>query len=207
MKKILIITCIAIIGFLPTTLKSQTKQYYSIDWSIGIPIGSSSDFISAVSPAGFNFGGQIYMTDNVALDFGVGWNNFYELKDRETYTKGGFAITAAQYRYISYIPFKAGGMYNFMPSSKIQPYAGLNIGFNYMTENVFIQENLIWTDQYGFIISPEIGAFLSFDEESSMGLHVSAAYTYNTNEFSFMKNYKGFQNITFNVGLTFMLGR
>ncbi len=204
MKKIILTTLLSVlfVGTIYAQSEGRAKQYYSFGWSISEQIGSSNDFISNVSPAGFTFSGQVYLTSQFAIGFNVSWNNYHQFFDRESYKiDDGLYATASQYRYAKVIPFQVGGYYNFMPDNMIQPYAGLNVGFAYSQQNIFISDYDFWDDDYGFRVSPEIGAFIYFGQNSNWGANIAVNYAYNTNSYTFLKEYKGIQAITGTIGL------
>lgn len=214
MKKIYLITIPALL--LSLGLKAQEKapagfspsSLYGLSWSISVPLGSFSTFISNVSPAGGNFTGRYFLKKGLAVGFEFGWNNYYEKHPRETYyDDDGLAITAIHYTYAFVIPWEAGVYYYFMPSATADPYVGLSLGGDYMEEHILVQEYDIYNTQWGFTMSPEVGVLIKFGRFSHWGATASARYWFNTNSFNFA-GYDPFsimQGLNFNLGLTYML--
>lgn len=184
----------------------SVRQYYSLSWAFAFPVGDLNSFISRPGLVGGAFDGQIYFTDNIAVGFNFGWNNYQQTVDRQSYqVKDGLAVTANSYRYVHAIPAKVGVYYNFIPDSYIQPYAGLGIGLNYMSENVVVQDFDFYNTSWGFLASPEVGLYI-FPTDQSWGFKVSCAYNFSTNSFNFaQRDYNLAQSLLATVGVTFEL--
>ncbi|MCX6281666.1 MAG: hypothetical protein NTU51_06875 [Bacteroidetes bacterium] len=202
--------------FLSLTIQAQEKSaegysptsLYTLSWTLSLPLGSFSNFINNVSPAGGNFAGRYFLKNGFAAGFEFGWNNFYKKYDRMTYYgDDGLAITGIHYTYAFIVPWKAGAYYYFLPPAIADPYVGLSFGGDYMEEHIMIQEYDIYNTQWGFTLSPEAGVLIKFGKYSHWGANVSAQYWFNTNSFDFSGNnkYSTMQGLNFNIGLTYLM--
>lgn len=203
----------------PVVYQSQgVRQYYTISWSIGFPLAGFNNagkpdysYISKTSLAGGMLSGQAFLCQNrLGLGAAVGWNNFYQTVKRQTYTipDRGMAITAASYNYMSSVPIKAIVTYAFLPNAGIlQPYFTLGLGANYMTQHIMIQDIDIWDDNWGFMVSPEIGTYIRFGKNAMWGANVAVGYNYATNHFNLAEHVKsnGINYLNLNIGLTLMI--
>lgn len=209
MKRIIYITLAALLLAVgaSATAQAQAKQYYSLNWNIALPMGEFGDFINNVSLRGGNFNVQVFLNDNVAVGGTFGWNHYYELKDRASYLLApGMAITAADYRYAYTMPVTANGYYHFMPDGMVQPYAGVGIGALYGSQHNVIQEADSWDEQWGFLVTPEVGVFVPFGKDVPFGAKASVAYMFTTNKFlSLGETYNSIQNLNFNIGFAWMI--
>ncbi len=205
MKKIIIIALFALLG-VSTTMQAQRKQYYDLGWDVAMPMGSFSDYVSNTSLRGGSFSGNIFLTDAFSFGFKFGYNSFsenvpsqtYYMKvDNNAYTK---AVTAASYNYLVSAPMVIGGYYHFVTDGQIEPYIGLGLGVNYITEETLVQDLSIYDDQWAFVLNPEIGLRYQF-ANSPFALKLKAGYNFNVNEYQpWDKKYSNLQ--TLNVGLS-----
>ncbi len=207
MKKIYSLLLIICLGI--GALSAQDKQYYTFGWQMTQPLGAFSDFANQFSLRGGYFDGKIFMTDNLSVGFGIAYDGYNEEKPRDTYyfNNSTGAITAAIYNYVVEVPFTVGGYYHFASSnSNIQPYAGLGIGLNYITEHTVLQDLDIYNDQWAFLVKPEVGVYIPFNAESPFGFNIKVAYNFNTNKFSTAaRDYNYMQSLNIGVGITYMI--
>lgn len=205
MKKITIIALLAILG-LSTSLQAQKRQYYSLGWDIGFPVGQFSDYISDPSLRGGYFSGNIFVTDAVSLGFKFGYNSYDQNQNRKTYQiQPGLAATAATYNYIVSAPILFGAYYHFNVGGVVEPYVGLGIGVNYIDEETYIQDMEIYDDQWSFLMSPEVGLRVPFGE-SPVALGVRLSYNANFNSYEALGiEYKNFQSLNLGVSLSYTI--
>ena len=85
------------------------------NYSVGFTAGSTKDFVSPVSGRGFNFDVRFNVRENISLGALVGWNYFYERKDRQAYSVTSNNVTAdvnvVQTRYLNMIPLIIIGLF------------------------------------------------------------------------------------------------
>ncbi len=204
MKKY-IVALIVTLSTLGTANAQPIEQYYTLGWNIGLPLASFSDYISTVSVNGGAVQGHFFVTDKLAAGVSFGWNTYYQELDRATYSPlPGVAITAVQLRYVNAMPLKASVNYFFSRKKTLEPYVGLGVGGVYMTEHAGIQDRDFWDTQWGFQVSPELGAFIRLG--NNFALNVAAMYNLSTNSFTFGNlEVTNVQRLTFNVGLTYKI--
>jgi hypothetical protein len=188
---------------------AQTNQFYSLEYSTGALVGSSSKFISNYSWRGGQFNAQIFLIDNMALGFKAGFNNFYSNVEPQVYDYGtGLRLFANTYRYIRKAPFQIGAVGHIIPNNMIKPYIGIYLGLCYASETVMIQDVQSRKENYGFILTPELGFYLQFGKDSPAGLKLSAAYNLATNHYKLgMTEFKDLQSVNVNLGLSYMVFR
>jgi len=186
---------------------AQTNQFYSLEYSTGTLLGASSKFIGSYSWRGGHFQGQIFLIDNVAFGFKLGFNNYYSNVEPKLYDFGnGTRLFANTYRYIRKAPFQIGAVGHILPNGMIKPYLGLYLGLCYATETVIIQDVQQRKENYGFILSPELGFYLQFGKNSPAGIKLSAAYNLATNKYTLgMTEFKDLQSLNINIGFTYMV--
>lgn len=205
MKKLLYVILL-LAAFTPSIKAEDVTQYYSLNWNIGVPIGSSTGFVGATSLTGGDLRGQIFLQEQIALGFRIGFDRFYENKPRASFTHDQMAITASCYNLISQTPVEVGAFYHFLPQEALfRPYVGVMIGATYMEQEKLIQDMRISTYNWGFIATPEVGVFVRFGDSSPIGLHIAAGYNFNTNTFNMIgQHYTDVQSFNFSIGLAYM---
>ncbi len=191
----------------PESSGYQPRSIYTLSWNISIPVGDFSRFISVTSPMGGSFTGRYFVFDNLTLGFEVGWNNYYEKFPRKTYYfDDGLAITASHYRYAYMVPFRFNTLYYFTPEKMISPYIGLAVGGNYMEQHVILQNWDIYDSEWGFLLTPELGALVKFGNYSRWGIDVKASYWFSTNSAEFgNEKFNLMQGINFNFGICYLV--
>ncbi len=208
MKKIfsfLLITCLTFGGL---SAQGYVKQYYTLGWQMTQPVGDFSDFANQYSLRGGYFDGKFFLKENISIGFNLSYDGFNEEKDRSTYSVGpGTVVTASVYNYVVEVPITFGGFYHFRKTTDmIQPYAGLGIGLNYITEHTIVQDWDIYDDQWAFIVKPEVGMYVPFGATSPFGFNVKVAYEINTNSLSTsQRDYDYLQAFNIGLGITCLI--
>lgn len=205
MKKILIIMLFAIFGLTTTNIQAQTKQYYNIGWEISMPIGSYSDFVSETSLRGGFFSGNIFLTDAFSIGFKFGYNSYHENVDRQTYQiNDELAVTAASYNYLVQAPIQVGGYYHFNLGT-VEPYIGLGIGGNFISQETLLQDMDDYDNIWVFRLNPEIGLRFPI-QNSPLAVLLKVGYDYNSGSYrSLGKEYNNFQNLNAGIALSWTI--
>ena len=193
----------------PPNTSAQTTQFYSLEYSTGTLFGASHNFVEQYSWRGGHFNGQIFLIDHVAVGFKLGFNNYYSDVAARVYDYGnGLRVFANTFRYIRKSPFQVGAVGHLFPNRLVKPYLGVYLGLCYASESVMFQDIQIRAENYGFIISPELGLFVQFGKNSPTGAKLSVAYNYATNNYKFgMVEFKDLQSLNVNIGLTYMVNQ
>jgi outer membrane protein W len=171
MKKAIIIITLAVIG--GTTLSAQ--NIWTVNYTVGIPLGEMKDYISEISWRGFSVNGNTYITDKVTIGGTMQWHAFYEKYPRNTYELQDGAITSTVWAKMYAMPLLLNAQYNFKPEGTIRPYVGLGLGPYYIQQETQVG---IFTDNrnnWRFGLAPEIGLYYPFGL-SDLALHVRVAY-------------------------------
>jgi len=151
---------------------SQMVDYYSsVNYSIGIPMGSTGDYISNPSFRGFSFEFGRFMTDDLSVGFLVSWQVFNESFEKQTYTFDNLMLTGKRYNYINAFPLMAAGRYHFLPGAVARPYAGAGMGayiINKTTDfGLYRDQNKNWH----FGLYPEVGVLVQMGQEAFFNLN------------------------------------
>ncbi|MEG0519467.1 MAG: hypothetical protein RR555_11500 [Bacteroidales bacterium] len=206
MKKIILIlaiglSCVSIVR--AQSYGNDMKQVYSINYQMSIPLGGSKDFVSKASFEGININWAYFLTKKLAVGLDLTYNNYHEKIGQQIYRPNDFtAVNAAQYRYTQVFPIKAQVKYFFTPDRFIKAYAGLGIGALSAGEHIIIQDIDAWNNDWGFLLSPEIGVLIPFGRDAIWGANVTAGYNWSSNSSTFGNiDINNRQAFYFNVGL------
>ena len=182
---------------------NSIKQIYTLNYQTNIPVGSSRDFVSKMSWEGINVNWAYFVTDNITVGLDLSYNNFHEKVGQKIYRpNANTAINAAQYRYTQTFPIKAQVKYFFSQDRYIKGYAGLGLGALSAGQHIVVQDLGEWHNNWGFLVSPEVGMLIPFGADSPFGANVAAGYNFSTNKSKFAGlDMKNRQSLYFNVGL------
>ena len=180
------------------------KQIYSLNYQMSVPVGGSRDFIPNMSFEGININWAYFVTDNISVGLDLSYNNYTHKVGQKIYRpNANTAINAAQYRYTQSIPIKVQAKYFMAPFGPgLQAYTGLGIGALSAGEHIIIQDIDVWDNNWGFLLSPEIGILIPFGADNFWGANITAGYNWSTNKSNIgdMK-FNNRQSFYFNVGL------
>lgn len=206
MKRILLIMaiCLSCAGMAGAqSYGNSVKQIYSLNWQVNVPVGSSRDFVSKTNFEGIDINWAYFVTDNLAVGLDLGYNNYHQKISQRVYRPNeNTAINAAQYRYTQTFPIKAQVKYFFTPNNFVKAYAGVGLGALCAGQHIVIQDFDAWDNNWGFLMSPEVGMLIPFGYDNNWGANISAGYNWSTNK-STLGNIKvdDRQSFYFNIGL------
>ncbi len=182
---------------------NDIKQIYSINYQMNVPLGSSKNFVSNASFEGVNINWAYFVTRGIAVGLDLSYNNYHEKIGQKIYRPNeNMAVNAAQFRYTQAFPIKAQVKYFFSQDRYIKGYAGLGLGALSAGQHIVVQDLGEWNNNWGFLVSPEVGMLIPFGADSPFGANISAGYNFSTNKSTFGNiDIKDRQSIYFNVGL------
>ena len=206
MKRILLIMaiCIGCAGIANAqSYGNDMKQVYSFNYQVNVPAGSSTNFISKMNFEGFNMNWAYFINTNIAFGLDIGYSNYHQKFGQKVYRpNANTAINAAQYRYTQVFPIKAQAKYFFTPNYPVKMYAGLGVGALSAGQHIIIQDFDAWNNNWGFLLSPEIGVLIPFGQENTWGANITAGYNWSTNKSSLGDiKIDNMQSFYMNIGL------
>jgi len=178
---------------------AQMVEYYSsVNYSMGISMGSTADYISKPSFRGFSFEFGRFVNDDLSVGFLVSWQVFNESFDRQTYElENNLLLNGKRYNYINAFPLMAAGRYYLMPGGAVRPYVGAGIGayiINKTTDfGLYRDQNKNWH----FGLYPEVGLTAQMGTETffNLGAKLNQAFKSGGDSHTW---------ITIQAGVTFM---
>jgi hypothetical protein len=195
---------IAIFSIFSASL-AQAQTYYNnlfgLSWEIGLPM-TNNNFLSKTSTAGGKVEYRHFINEKFSIGGFFNWRSYYEYFPTDTYEnpEKTQAITTDMYRYIYNLPFGVSGHYYFKGGKMVKPFAGLALGTQYSEQTIYY--NIFYTEEtnWGFLVRPELGAIIKFNDE--WGALVGASYAYSSNQ-AVKFGIRGLADLNFQIGLVF----
>jgi hypothetical protein len=156
-------------------------DFFTFAWDVNIPMGDK--FVDKISYAGAKMEYRKMIDQNFSLGFDLSWNSYYELVPSKTYHLNETTdITTDLYRYNYTLPMAVTANYYLNSSSIVKPYVGLGMGALYSTPKLYFNIYEIDEENWGFLVRPELGAIIKFDQAADIGILLAARYSMSTNE-------------------------
>jgi hypothetical protein len=175
-----------------------SNEMVAFSWNGNVPI--SNDFTSNTSLKGIKFDYRKMIKPDLSVGFEMSWNGFDQYRPTNTYHIRNGAITTDFYSYTYTVPMALNVHHYFHINDMVSPYAGLAIGATYSEQKLYYNIYASSYYNWGFLISPELGALVKFSRDSNVGIIVGIDYNYSTNKESAI-NVNGLQNFGFQVGI------
>lgn len=169
-----------------------------------MPLGDFKDLIDKTSYSGWTGNLMYGINNNISVGIGTGFQDYYRKYPRAVYKlSSGGDVSAVLTNSVQTIPILLIGHYNFLPSAKVQPYAGVGVGGVVIMYRQYLGEFDDSKDKIDFAVRPEAGVFIPFRKSpEAAGITINAVYNY-------MKfDYNGLDNVSnwgVGAGLKFML--
>ncbi len=164
-------------------VSAQTKT--NVFYSMGLPMGDTKDYINPASFRGATIEFEKLVNPNIGVGFLVGWNTFYEAKDRATQPlpSGSGEIRSNEYRYLNAIPLQATGKYYFADDDAVvRPFVGLAAGTYYMEQR---RDNGLFSDSdkgWTFSMAPKVGVLVPVNYRTSLAVSVDYSTSFKSSD-------------------------
>ena len=167
MKKIIFLTIFCSL-LITTKIYSQQEDYMSVKYAVSFGSGDMADFISPASWRGAVVEYRAAVKANLLVGVDLGWNVFYEKKEKDTYTLGTVSLSGVQYRYQNEVPILLSADYFISSDKPLKPYVGLGIGTIYSERatdmNLYRLEEKTWQ----FALKGELGILYELNYATSI---------------------------------------
>ncbi len=167
MKKIIVLMMFCCLLFV-TKGYGQQQAYMSVKYAVSFASGDMGDFISAASWRGTVVEYRAPAKGNLMVGVDVGWNVFYEKKNKDTYTVGNETLTGVQYRYQNEVPILVSADYLFSSDQPLKPYVGLGIGTMYSERATDMNLYRLSESTWHFAVKGELGLLYEVSYSSSI---------------------------------------
>jgi hypothetical protein len=156
--------------------------YFALTYSVGVPMGDLKTYIGQTSFRGANMEFYWHAKPNLDAGFEVGWNVFYEKKDKATYTQGTESINGVQFRYTNAVPLIAGVRWRKKSGGNLDPYIGIGLGTTSVNRSTDFGLYRIYTNSWQFCVRPEAGILYHLGGGTSATLGVKYYANFGNNE-------------------------
>ncbi|ARK11873.1 hypothetical protein A6C57_16905 [Fibrella sp. ES10-3-2-2] len=173
----------------------------SVRYGIGMPMGTSRNYIDKLSPANVIATMEWQFPQQFSLGLQTGYQYSQQRLPRAVYELGDETISAVQTRTLTITPVMATAAYYFAdPAAAIRPYVQLAGGGAFVNYTNFYGTLSDGNKKFAGAVAPAIGLKVFGKREGGLGGEVQAQYQnvfYNYNEIN------NAQNLMLSAGLTF----
>lgn len=172
---------IAFLGLLLLCLNAQGQERtlkLEVGYKAALPLGNFQNLVDKTSLNGWEAAVMYNLTDQAALGFQVGFQDFYQKYDRQVYHGAGSDISAVITNSVQIIPLMVKGKYRFTPSGVVQPFVGLGIGGNLVQYSKYYGQFADAGSGFSFAAQPEVGVHIPVSRARGIGINIAAAYNY-----------------------------
>lgn len=171
-----------------------------LTYSISIPTGNTSDFISETSFKGLSIDLRKFFSYNASIGFLVGWSAFEEETNNTIPTYIG-DVTGEQSRLINSFPVMITTHFYLGEGREFRPFIGIGVGMYYFYHQLEQVEQNLESSKWHFGIAPEAG-FVYLLESIYAFVNVRYNYAFSTeNEITKISTSQSY--LTFNIGFAF----
>ncbi|MCH7963802.1 MAG: hypothetical protein IH852_07675 [Bacteroidetes bacterium] len=131
-----------------------------LTYSISIPTGNTSNFISNTSFKGLSIDLRKFFSHNASIGFLVGWSTFEEETNKTISTFVG-DVSGEQNRLINSFPVMITTDYYFGEGREFRPFIGIGVGmyyFYHQLEHILeLADDNLESSKWHFGVAPEAG--------------------------------------------------
>ena len=190
-----------IILFLVLSVNLFAQDFLTgLTYSISIPTGNTSEYISKTSFAGLSIDLRKFFSHNASVGFLVGWSAFEEETNKTISTYVG-DVSGEQSRLINSFPVMITTDYYFGEGREFRPFIGIGVGMYYVYQQLEQMDNNLESNKWHFGVAPEAG-FVYLLESVYAFFNVRYNYAFSAeNEITGISTSQSY--LTFNIGIAF----
>ena len=171
-----------------------------LTYSISVPTGNTSEYISKTSFAGFSIDLRKFFSYNASVGFLLGWSAFEEETNASLSTIQG-DVTGEQSRLINSFPVMITTHFYLGEGREFRPFIGIGVGMYYFYQQLEQMDNNLESNNWHFGIAPEAG-FVYLLESVYAFVNVRYNYAFGAeNEITGIATSQSY--LTFNIGFAF----
>ena len=173
MKKLL--TTIVAVLIWSISFGQGQEMLVSFNYNPATGYGDLNAFANGTSWKGWSIEGRKFLVDEVSFGAYLGYNGFFEERDRDLYDIDNTTINAKTWRYVYSLPILATAHY-YVGEGVVRPYLGLGVGLYYLEQEIQFGILRISEDYWKFGLAPELGFFIPFGVGSNVGTLLNAKF-------------------------------
>jgi outer membrane protein W len=171
-----------------------------LTYSISVPTGETSDFISKTSFKGLSIDLRKFISHDVSIGFLAGWSAFEENTNQIIPTSIG-DVSGEQDRLINAFPVMITTHYYFGEGTQFRPFVGIGVGAYYFYHQLEQAQEDLESFKWHLGVAPEAGFVYLLE---SVYAFVNVRYNYAFNAQNDITNKSTSQSfLTFNIGFAF----
>ncbi len=175
-----------------------------LTYSVSVPTGETSDFISKTSFKGLRIDLRKFISHEVSIGFLAGWSAFEEETNRLISTSIG-VVYGEQNRLINVFPVMITTHYYFGEGTEFRPFIGIGVGTYYfyhqLEHTLELADSDLESFKWQFGVAPEAG-FVYLVESFYYIVNVRYNYAFSAqNDITNKSTSQSF--LTFNIGFAF----
>ncbi|MGL5318116.1 MAG: outer membrane beta-barrel protein [Bacteroidales bacterium] len=163
---------------------NETFNYYYLNggWQLNIPVDNT--FADKASGWGMSFDAGYYFTPNWGIGTFLNFHTNHKYIPTQSIDYYGSVLTTNQQHSLFQFPVGLSMRYRILPGETVDPYLSIKLGANYAQMATYFTTYKIFDREWGFYLSPEIGANFWLKGNQSLGLNVALYFSYATNRLS-----------------------
>ena len=171
-----------------------------LTYSISVPTGETSDFISKTSFKGLSIDLRKFISHDVSIGFLAGWSAFEENTNQIISTSIG-DVSGEQDRLINAFPVMITAHYYFGEGTQFRPFVGIGVGTYYFYHQLEQAQEDLESFKWHLGVAPEAG-FVYLLESVYAFVNVRYNYAFSA-ENTITKISTSQSYLTFNLGFAF----
>jgi hypothetical protein len=129
-----------------------------VEWSMGLGVGSTSEFVNDYSVRGFAVEGRYWIVNQATVGVLWGWTSLHEKIDDRTYTRDNLAVTGSQIRWVDAMPLQLTAHYYLeLASTRLLPFVGTGVGTVWTERLLSLPFTSYSQESWHFAFAPELG--------------------------------------------------
>jgi len=141
--------------------KKPSPFFLAAFWDLNVPMGSTTDFVKKVDPAGFGIEGRYHGLvkagpGNLGVGILVSWD-WMAQKSESSLVEGNVTLTGTQVRELSVTPLMGKVIYTFDQHKRFHPYVGFGLGPARVWRRLDIGIYRYLDESWHFAMAPELG--------------------------------------------------
>ena len=160
--------------------KAQEGEFrMTASWQAGLPMGGLTELTNNASLRGADVTILYGINPRMSVGLQGSYTDFYEKFPRAIYQlQDGSDVSAVLSNSVQQIPIMAAFRYQFLPESRVKPYASVAAGGNIIMYKQYLGEYPSSDSKVGFAARPEIGVYWPFKKYGETGINLGLQYTY-----------------------------
>lgn len=153
------------------------KGMFGGSWDVAFPLGELEGYVNKTSLKGFGVEYRQLLTKNWSVGGAFRYNLFNTTSREQIFLPDrSLTVTGVQDRIVNSYQMLVNGHYYLVKSKAVVPYAGLNIGANYLCNRLEIGVGALNDYTWHFVCAPEVGALIKLGY--TLSANISLRYSY-----------------------------